>query len=441
MPLPSNRFVEPVEEVVIAAAPPRRHRGFPTGVRLPNGDLLVGYRVGSDHHMTLDGAFHISRSTDNGRHWTPPKVLAAYPGWDVCASMGQYTDGVMGPDEPFLWARLQLYRWQPDAPPDDDYRTYETYWTVSTDYGHNWDKPFPFEAGPVSTISTDRGEMVLEGLAPHSYSSTLARLADGTIMGMFVGNKLPPGYRRSLKYRRTAESFQAGSRKSALTEVALAGFSKDNLRSWEYVVVSDPDEDGLGGGEADLVQLDSGRLVVIYGNVQGTRGFLRTHSDDQGRTWSARTPIENILGDSPSLMKLADGSLLAAIRNTTNDQGGIGLIASSDGGDSWQLLGNILDQAGWDMGYPDLIRMDDGTVLCIYYTDAEAKMIPASQAAELAKTEPMASIFAGGIRPRAYEELNGEIRGVFLSDLTAQPAAAGTTAAVDQSDRRTKTEL
>lgn len=80
---------------------------------------------------------HITRSSDNGLHWTPPKVLAAYPGWDVCGTMGQYADGVMPDDEPFLWARLQLYRWVPNPPDDQDYRDYKTFWTVSYDNEHN----------------------------------------------------------------------------------------------------------------------------------------------------------------------------------------------------------------------------------------------------------------------------------------------------------------
>ena len=189
MALDTNPYVEAIEEVIVASGPPRRHRAFPTGAKLPNGDLLVGFRVGSDHHMTHDGAFYITRSTDGGCHWTPPQVLAAYPGWDVCASMGQFTDGVMSEAEPFLWVRLQMYRWQVDAGPDDDYRTYQTLWTVSHDYGHNWEPPFPLADGALSTIETDRGEMSVSALSPHSYGSTLMRLSDGTIMGMFVGNK------------------------------------------------------------------------------------------------------------------------------------------------------------------------------------------------------------------------------------------------------------
>ena len=432
MTLPSNRFVETTEEVIIAAGPPRRHRGFPTGVRLPDGDVLVGFRVGSDHHMTHDGAFYLTRSSDNGQHWTPPKVLSAYPGWDVCAAMGQYEDGVMPEDEPFLWARLMMYRWIPDAPDDMDFRTFQTYWTTSADYGHNWSAPFPlYVEPPAPTVRTDRGEMVLGSLNPHSYSATLMRLSDGTIMGMFTGNK------ELMKYRKQAELRRQGKASHALTEMPLAGFSKDNLRTWEYVVVADPDEYGVGFSESDIVRLDSGRIVAIYGNNQNSRSFWRTYSDDEGRTWAPMKEL-TFIGDSPSMVKLADGTLVAAIRALDEGAVGIGLVASTDGGETWEQLGNLSEQGGWDMAYPDLIKLADGNFLCVYYTSADAKMIRADLAEKLARIEPMATQIGIGLRPSAYEELDGEIRGMFLTDLTAGKAGASNTSVAHQ---KSKVEL
>ena len=86
MPLKNNPFVEITDETIIAAGPPRRHRAFPTGVRLPDGDILVGFRVGSDHHMTHDGAFYITRSSDGGRRWTPPRNPACWTRARSCPS-------------------------------------------------------------------------------------------------------------------------------------------------------------------------------------------------------------------------------------------------------------------------------------------------------------------------------------------------------------------
>jgi len=55
--------------------------------------------------------------------------------------------------------------------------------------GYRWEEPFPLCDDPDCTVDTDRGEVRLGAFSPHSYSNTLTRLSDGTIMGLFVGNK------------------------------------------------------------------------------------------------------------------------------------------------------------------------------------------------------------------------------------------------------------
>ena len=219
-----------------------------------------------------------------------------------------------------------------------------------------------------------------------------------------------------MKYRKMVKQRKTGAKGSVLSEMPFAGFSKDDLRSWEFVVVADPDEYGIGFSEADIAQLDSGRIVAIYGNNQGTPHFFSTCSDDEGRSWSEMKQIP-MRGECPSLIKLADGTLLAAYRNIPEDGAlGIGLAASTDGEESWRLLGNILDQGGWDMAYPDLIRLDDGRLFCVFYTAAEKIMISRELEQRLEKAPVNRTL--GFMRPSAYEELDGEIRGVFLRDLT-----------------------
>jgi len=419
--LKENRYVAAVDEVIIASGPPRRHRGFPTGVRLPDGDILVGYRDGSDHHMTSDGAFYTTRSNDNGRHWTPPKVMAAYPGWNVIGHIGQYPDGVMPRDEPFLWTLLKLDHWDPDPPAGADYRAYTNYWVTSRDFGRTWDVPVPLWQGKGHAIvKTDRGDVQLLRPVPHSTTSTLLRLDDGAIMGMWNGNNVLTKYKDHVQARIAGEPPKPN-------EVALAGFSNDEMRTWEFVVVAAPDDHDVGFSEADVVKLASGRLVVIYGNNQGSPFFWRTWSDDNGRTWA---PLEQLAfrGDSPSMITLADGTLVAAIRYLPEEGPiGIGIVASPDGGETWDVLGNARDQDGWDMGYPDLVKTGDGRILCIFYTDAESKMIPPDLEAQLYAKEPMRTILGDGttMRQFAYEELNGEIRGIFLEDLTGRRSESG----------------
>ena len=196
--------------------------------------------------------------------------------------------------------------------------------------------PFPLYDGPTSTVKTDRGEMLLAGVSPHRIHSTLIRLSDGTIMGLCNGNK------EILKYKTAAGNRKQGTKGLSARGIALAGFSRDNLRTWEYVVIADPDDYGVVFQEADMVRLDSGRLLAIYGNSEY---FWPTYSDDEGRTWAPMKQLA-FYGDCPSMIKLSGDVLLAAFRNlqeVEEEALGVGLVASGDGGETWDVLGNIID--------------------------------------------------------------------------------------------------
>ncbi len=191
----------------------------------------------------------------------------------------------------------------------------------------------------------------------------------------------------------------------------------DNLRTWTYQVIADSSE-GIGFSEADLVRLDSGRFVAIYGNNAGSPWFFETHSDDEGQSWSAMCQL-SFRGDSPSMIRLTGNRILAAIRHMPEaGKLGIGLVASPDGGQSWQNLGNAVDQSMWDMAYPDLVRLADGRILCVYYTASEEQPIAEKLAEELAAREPMATILEGSIRPAAFGEIQSEIRALILEEIS-----------------------
>jgi hypothetical protein len=88
--------LEIVDRVVIAAQPPL-HRMTCAAAIAPNGDILVTYDEGSDHHITLDEVLMLARSTDQGRTWTYKKAIAARPGWSFWAHHGltRLDDGTM----------------------------------------------------------------------------------------------------------------------------------------------------------------------------------------------------------------------------------------------------------------------------------------------------------------------------------------------------------
>jgi len=403
-----NSYVRIVDNVTVCDGPGRRHRAFPTGVRLPDGDVLVGFRVARDHWMMADDAFCVSRSSDGGRTWGLSVPLVALPGWGV---IGQYPDGVLPDDEPYLRARVQLYRWRADMPANEAWRENPFYWTISRDYGRSWEPMFLMH-DTIAEVQTDRGLKKFWGLGPHSNESTIHRLPDGRLMGLFVG-------RENLMVYNPDTTYEGGS------DVPMAGFCDDDLKTWTFRTIADPKEYGIGFSESDSVRLPGGRFVAIYGNNAGTRYFFETHSDDQGRTWSEMRQL-NFCGDSPSMIRLSSGALLAAIRHRPPEGGkGIGLVASPDDGETWEVLGNVHDQTNWDMGYPDLIKLADGRVLCVYYTGNETRPIPKHVEEELNQVEPLRTMreSRGGDwpRPAAFEEIQSEIRCAILEQAHHRP--------------------
>ena len=415
-PVPSsvrqNPYVQIVDNVVICNGPGRRHRAFPTGVRLPDGDVLVGFRVARDHWMTADDAFCVSRSSDGGRTWGLSVPLVALPGWGVNGVIGQYPDGVLPMDEPYLRARVQLYRWRADMPANETWRENPFYWTISRDLGRSWEPMF-LMYDTIAEVETDRRLKKFWGLAPHSNESTIHRLPDGRLMGLFVG-------REDLMVYNPDTTYKGGS------DVPMVGFCDDDLKTWTFRTIADPKEYGIGFSESDSVRLPGGRFVAVYGNNAGTRYFFETHSDDQGQTWSEMRQL-NFCGDSPSMIRLSSGALLAAIRYCPPEGGkgaGIGLVASPDEGQSWEVLGNVHDQTNWDMGYPDLIKLADGRVLCVYYTGNETRPIPKHVEEELNQVEPLRTMRqrSGSMpRPAAFQEIQSEIRVAILQQADHRP--------------------
>ncbi len=400
----SNPYVSIVDNVLVCGSPGRRHRAFPTGVRLPNDDILIGFRVARDHWMTADDAFYTSRSTDEGRTWSTPVAVAALPGWGVNGVIGQYPDGIMPREEEKLRAALQLYRWVDSMPSDGTWRENPVYWIFSEDFGETWGK-MVLVHDTIAEVQTDHGMQRFWGLWLHSNESTVHRLKDGRLMGLFVG-------RADLMCYNPDSPHKGGS------DTPLAGFSSDEGMTWTFCTIADP-AGGVGFSESDSVCLPNGRFVAIYGNNAGSPYFFETHSDDEGRTWSAMRQL-GFRGDSPSMIRLESGVLLAAIRSRPEKgkaKPGIGLVASADEGQSWEMLGNVHDQANWDMGYPDLIKLANGQVLCLYYTGNERRAIPSDLEQTLAAREPNRTIFKGSIRPAALEEIQSEIRAVILDQV------------------------
>lgn len=156
-------------------------------------------------------------------------------------------------------------------------------------------------------------------------------------------------------------------------------WSTDGCRSWFSV-----SEDGgatfnhtvqIGIGSdtmaitAPVVESTNGTLLAFgYGRWAASETLDSTfqfRSGDGGATWSAWTRMANgpAAGrhyQEPTVIRLSNGALLAALRYGTRDQ--IGVQASWDEGDTWSLPTPKF--TGW--GRPNLLELSTGPVVAIY---------------------------------------------------------------------------
>ena len=326
--------VEVIGEVTVAAGPGAAHRAWPSLEHTADGDLVVAYKVGPDHHRTDDGAIWVARSEDGGLTWPFRRPVVAEPGWDMFTHHGltRLRDGSLllhrvrarhlGADEAgaagagAFFARGAFIRSQ------DGGRTW---------LPHGPDLRMPFIS------ATGRG---------FCYGK-VQELAGGRLIVPFYGTP--------------AEHTDELQRVLAIVR------SDDGGRSWrEHSFISADPSSPLRPSETDLLRLGDGRLLALV-RANGRQRLYRCWSADDGRSWSELEPTP-LPGQSPALLALESGAVLCAYRERTEQAHGLGCAVSRDGGATWQVLGSLYAGAGADCAYPSLVKLPGGNVYCVFYT-------------------------------------------------------------------------
>ena len=328
MVLRRNEHLRYLEEVVVAGGGGARHRAWPALEVAANGDLVVAYREGVDHHVTVQGVVCVSRSTDHGRSWSKADPVAATPGAISYTNHGLTRLGddslllpvVEGrPATAGFWARAR--------------------YTRSRDGGSTWER-----FGP---------QIDFDFVHPD-------------------GRGFPYGRIHELSGGRLMVPFYAVPRKASGDDRRMVAmvFSDDGGDSWnDYSIVYDEDSGEIRPSETDVIRLADGRyLAILRANARNL--LFRSYSEDEGKSWSALEST-NMPGHCPALLRLASGGLLCAYRDRREGEAGMSCAVSSDGGETWDLLGHLYKGSNWDCAYPSMVSLADNRVLCAYYTAAE----------------------------------------------------------------------
>lgn len=148
-------------------------------------------------------------------------------------------------------------------------------------------------------------------------------------------------------------------------------FSSDEGRTWSdlVIVASDPE---LYFRETELLRLRDGRILTAIRTDTPPYESYRSFSADEGKTW---TPIKKtgFKGHCLRLFQL-NGAVACFIREMEPDRPGIAYNVTYDDGETWQYGGQLYHAegtySGWAeaCGYPDVARLPDGQLFCIYHT-------------------------------------------------------------------------
>ena len=320
----NNPMLTVLDQVVIAGGREPRSRVFAGVQLLADGELLVGFRQGSDHLVTDDGAVLMTRSTDSGRTWSDPQPIVALPGWD-CAGGNRIA---LLPDRSLLMFVFQA-RWRPtdSGLPEREAHVYPT---RSDDGGRTW--------------TTFGPELQL-------FSGWTEPYAHGSMHVTADGSWLLPVHGADCLGGKTYSTVAA---------------STDYGRTWNRrAIVAAADDTNFY--ETDMIGLDDSRLLAVIRTEDPPFIACQTYSADEGCTWTAPRPT-GFYGQTPRLFRLRSGALLCAYRDRDPGRPGVSYSISEDAGDTWIFSDRLYQAADWNCGYPDLVRLAGGEIFCVFYT-------------------------------------------------------------------------
>jgi hypothetical protein len=149
-----------------------------------------------------------------------------------------------------------------------------------------------------------------------------------------------------------------GRAKSGPPDVAGFFRSTDGGQNWELLSTIQTDHDLH---EVTVAELPNGRLVMMA-RPEGDISW----SNDQGRTWSPPQTF-GIRMFAPSLQVLRDGTLVCLHGSYAPGHGGLRVIFSIDGGQTWIAPatdhGFLVDNS---YGYGKAMQLPDGSLFVAY---------------------------------------------------------------------------
>lgn len=333
---------------------------YPLSTKLTDGTVAVVYRQGETKH-SYDGILMIQLSEDGGRSWSMPQTVAN--GLLEVPTQTVVTGGICQVPSGVLLAVYGTVEGLPPSvypfSPEASACARHVVMVRSDDLGVTWSEPERLDLSTLGRAGITSGPFVA---------------ANGTVC-IPIENKLP-----------------TGNNATALV------ISHDDGQTFGPPITVAADHTGqLNLCDARFDLLPNGRVIsLLWTFLQENEVTIEAHqafSDDNGLTWSKPENI-GCVGQITVPLALSNGRVIA-VSNYRHSPMGTLLWFSEDGGESWMVDQPILlwdaekrmmagkpvtieppKAAGeqvWDelqrfsFGTPDLVLLDDETVLLTYY--------------------------------------------------------------------------
>jgi hypothetical protein len=330
------RKAEGIERIIAV----RGQGYFPVVIKLKDGSLGAVVRGGAPH-IGVKGRLDWIRSEDGGQSWSKPTVIADSRWDDRNPSLGQMPDGtlVVG------YAEASTYdengKWDRSA------GSYDLFYVTSEDGGKTWSQKKELYPGPIINGSAF-------GRIIHDRHGT-------ALMAIYGGRN--PSYAGPEKLEGKGSDFSGIIR------------SKDNGRTWgDFSMIL------AGHNEASLLLLPDGRLIAVVRTERN--GLSVAESEDDGYHWSPPRDLTKRGQHPADVCRLQSGTLLVTYGNRLRPCG-VGCVLSHDGGKSWDYENRLMlawDSQNADCGYPSTVQLDDGVIVTIYYSVGTGSLPDVAQA-------------------------------------------------------------
>ncbi len=311
-----------IEIRTVAKSTDDQYYAFPSICKLNSGELVCVFYSGTGH-MSPDGKIVMVKSSDEGKTWSQPRIIADTPIDDRDPSIMQTRSG-----------RILVNFFVYGGKVNDQALHTNTHVHVcySEDGGRSFTTPEPIEVGWQWEATSDE---ILE-------------LADGTLLLPIYGRK-------------------AGD----TLERAAVAFSSDGGRTWnarETSTIAYDTEGKIDFQEPALALLPNGTILCSLRTTNAGYHAYESCSTDGGKTWSK--PIDTGLrGHAAGLLYTSSGRIFHAYRSWSED-GKVRGVAGVFGrqGEKWDPAKEFdIMLVGGDVGYPSAVELSDGSIYCVYY--------------------------------------------------------------------------